>query len=102
MPDEGAALKAKLGEYGLRFAAGWHSTNLLVNDIETEKKALQAWIDFTRAAGGDHINACECSNTVHGNDKVAGERPPDHDRRRVGALLHRLRGALAATPPSRA
>ncbi len=76
MPDEGMALKAKLGAYGLRFAAGWHSTNLLVNDIDTEKKALQAWIDFTRAAGGDHINACECSNTVHGNDKVAvNDRP---------------------------
>ncbi len=70
MPDDGAALKAKLAEYGLRFAAGWFSTNLLVNDIETEKKALKAWIDFTRAAGGDHINACECSNTVHGQDGV--------------------------------
>jgi inosose dehydratase len=76
MPDEGGALKAKLAEYGLRFAAGWHSTNILVNDIETEKKALQAWIDFTRAAGGDHINACECSNTVHGNDAVpVNDRP---------------------------
>jgi len=76
MPDEGRALKAKLAEYGLRFAAGWHSTNILVNDIETEKKALKAWIDFTKAAGGDHINACECSNTVHGNDKVAvNDRP---------------------------
>jgi inosose dehydratase len=76
MPDEGAALKAKLGEYGLRFAAGWHSTNILVNDIETEKRALKAWIDFTRAAGGDHVNACECSNTVHGNDRVAvNDRP---------------------------
>ena len=76
MPDDGTALRAKLGEYGLRFAAGWHSTNLLVNDIETEKRALQAWIDFTRAAGGDHINACECSNTVHGNDKVpVNDRP---------------------------
>ncbi len=76
MPDEGAALKRKLAEYGLRFAAGWHSTNLLVNDIETEKKALQAWIDFTKDAGGDRINACECSNTVHGNDKVAvNDRP---------------------------
>ena len=76
MPDDGAALKAKLGEYGLRFAAGWHSTNLLVNDIDTEKTALKAWIDFTRAAGGDHINACECSNTVHGNDKVpVNDRP---------------------------
>jgi inosose dehydratase len=76
MPDEGRALKTKLGEYGLRFAAGWHSTNLLVNDIETEKKALKAWIDFTRAAGGDHINACECSNTVHGNAHVpVNDRP---------------------------
>ena len=76
MPDEGTALKAKLADYGLRFAAGWHSTNLLVNAIDTEKAALKAWIDFTRAAGGDHINACECSNTVHGNDKVpVNDRP---------------------------
>lgn len=76
MPDEGRALKAALAAYGLRFAAGWFSTNLLVNDIETEKRALRAWIDFTRAAGGDHVNACECSNTVHGNDDVAvNDRP---------------------------
>ncbi|HRO12856.1 myo-inosose-2 dehydratase [Amaricoccus sp.] len=76
MPDDGRALKARLGEYGLRFAAGWHSTNILVNDIDTEKRALKAWIEFTKAAGGDHINACECSNTVHGNDKVAvNDRP---------------------------
>jgi len=76
MPDDGDELKAKLAEYGLRLVAGWHSMNILVNDIETETRALQAWIDFTKAAGGDHINACECSNTVHGNDKVAvNDRP---------------------------
>jgi inosose dehydratase len=76
MPDDGAALKARLAEYGLRFAAGWHSTNLLVNDLETELRRLQTWIDFTRAAGGDHITACECSNAVHGDDKVAvNDRP---------------------------
>lgn len=76
MPDEGRALKATLGAYGLRFAAGWFSTNLLVNDVATEKARLKAWIDFTKAAGGDHINACECSNTVHGNDRVAvNDRP---------------------------
>lgn len=76
MPEEGAALKAKLAEYGLRFAAGWHSTNILVNDIETEKTALQGFIDMLKAAGGDHVNACECSNTVHGNDAVAvNDRP---------------------------
>jgi inosose dehydratase len=76
MPSDGTALKARLAEYGLRYAAGWHSTNLLVNDIDTEKAALQAFIDMTRAAGGDHINACECSNTVHGDDAVAvNDRP---------------------------
>lgn len=76
MPDDGAALKSVLGGYGLRFAAGWFSTNLLTNDLDTELARLKAWIDFTRAAGGDHINACECSNTVHGNDAVAvNDRP---------------------------
>lgn len=76
MPGDGAALKACLGAYGLRYAAGWHSTNLLVNDIDAEKAALQVFIDMTKAAGGDHINACECSNTVHGNDAVAvNDRP---------------------------
>ncbi|MBE9640953.1 myo-inosose-2 dehydratase [Salipiger mangrovisoli] len=76
MPAEGAALKAKLAEYELRFAAGWFSTGLLVNDLQDEVRALRDWIAFTKAAGGDHINACECSNTVHGNDAVAvNDRP---------------------------
>lgn len=76
MPDEGGALKARLGEYGLRFVGGWHSTNLLVNDIATETAALQTFIDMTRAAGGDHINVCECSNTVHGSDATpVNDRP---------------------------
>lgn len=76
MPDDGKALRATLAEYGLRFAAGWYSTNLLVNDIESEKRNLKAWIDFTKAAGGSHINACECSNTVHGNDDVPVNNRP--------------------------
>jgi inosose dehydratase len=76
MPNEGVALKAKLGEFGLRFVGGWHSTNLLVNDIATEIAALQNFIDMTRAAGGDHINACECSNTVHGSDTTPVNHRP--------------------------
>lgn len=76
MPEGGAALRARLAEFDLRFAAGWFSTNLLVNDLQSEVRALRDWIAFTRAAGGDHINACECSNTVHGNDAVAvNDRP---------------------------
>ena len=76
MPDDGAALKARLGEYGLGFVGAWHSTNILANDIETEKRALKTFAEFLRAAGGDHINACECSNTVHGSDGVpVNDRP---------------------------
>lgn len=76
MPDEGPALKAKLAEYGLRFAAGWFSTNLLVSDVGTEVARLRDWIAFTKAAGGDHVNACECSNTVHGSDGTpVNDRP---------------------------
>jgi inosose dehydratase len=76
MPDDGRALKEALAAYGLRFAAGWHSTNLLVNDVATETRRLLDWIAFTKAAGGDHINACECSNTVHGDDTVpVNDRP---------------------------
>ena len=76
MPNEGGALKEALGAFGLRFVGGWHSTNLLVNDLETEIAALQTFIDMTRAADGDHINACECSNTVHGSEGTpVNDRP---------------------------
>jgi inosose dehydratase len=76
MPNDGAALKAKLAQYGLRFVPGWHSTNLLVNDVETEKAAMQSFIDMLKAAGSDRIITCECSNTVHGSDAVpANDRP---------------------------
>lgn len=76
MPDEGTELKRVLGGYGLRFVGAWHSTHLLTNDIDTEIARLGEWIDFVQAAGGDHINACECSNTVHGSDDVAvNDRP---------------------------
>ena len=76
MPGDGAALKAKLQEYDLGFVGAWHSTNILTNDIATEKRALAAVAAFLAAAGGDHINACECSNTVHGRDDVpVNDRP---------------------------
>jgi inosose dehydratase len=76
MPNEGAALKAKLGEFGLKFVSGWHSTNILINDIETEKAAMQVFINMLKGAGSDRIITCECSNTVHGNDAVPVNNRP--------------------------
>lgn len=78
MPVEGHALKAALGEYGLRFIGGWHSTNILATGatIEGEKAAMDVHIAMTKAAGSDLLIACECSNSVHGNDQVAvNDRP---------------------------
>jgi len=70
MPNDGAELKAKLGEYGLKFVGGWHSTNLLTNDIETELAAMQGFIDMLKAAGSKTLIAAECSNTIHGSEGI--------------------------------
>lgn len=78
MPGDGAALKAVLGGYGLRFIGGWHSTAILApgRGLDEEKAALDRHIAMTKAAGGDLAIICECSNTVHGDDAVAvNDRP---------------------------
>ena len=78
MPDDGAALKAALGAYGLRFAAGWFSTNLLVNE-------------------GCGRRPHQCLRMFqHGAWKRQGrrERQAGHVGRRMGAFLAGLRGAL--------
>ncbi|WP_062209922.1 myo-inosose-2 dehydratase [Aureimonas sp. AU12] len=71
MPSEPEALRAKLAEYGLVFVSGWHSTNLLVNDIETEQQAIQPHLDLLKHNGSTVCIVCECSNTVHGDDTKA-------------------------------
>jgi len=71
MPADPEALRAKLAEYGLVFVSGWHSTNLLVNDVETEMVAIQPHLDLLRHNGATVCIVCECSNTVHGDDTKA-------------------------------
>ncbi|MDN3713018.1 TIM barrel protein [Paracoccus cavernae] len=76
MPNDGGELKAKLGEYGLKFVGGWHSTNLLVNDVATEIAAMQVFIDMLKAAGSKTLIAAETSNTIHGTDGIGlNDRP---------------------------
>ena len=78
MPSDGTALKAKLGDYALRFVGGWHSTNILAygSSVQSEVAAVDRHIAMTKAADSDLIIVCECSNTVHGNDDVAvNDRP---------------------------
>ncbi len=70
-PKDPADLHAELDPRGLRYVSGWHSLNLLVNDVETEKAAMQPALDMLKAMGSKVIITCETSNTVHGNDAVA-------------------------------
>jgi len=67
MPDDGAALKAKLAEFGLVFVGGWYSTELLLRSAREEFEAAQAHIAMTKGAGADILIAAETSNTIQGN-----------------------------------
>lgn len=75
-PTNVEGLKAVLGPRGLRFVSGWHSTNLLVNDLEAEKAAMQPFLDVLKGMGCDVIIVCETSNAIHGADHVpVNDRP---------------------------
>ncbi|MFC6489162.1 myo-inosose-2 dehydratase [Nitratireductor sp. GCM10026969] len=76
MPSDGATLKEVLAAHGLVFVSGWHSTNLLVNDIETEKRSIQPHLDMLKANDCKVCIVCETSNAIHGNDAVALKDKP--------------------------
>jgi len=92
-PKEPEALKAVLAKHGLRFVSGWYSLMLLERPVEEEKRAIQPWLDFLKAMGSPICIACECSNTVHGNDQVALNDRPKLDAeamRRFGAVVEEV------------
>jgi inosose dehydratase len=65
-PDEPAALKALLAEYGLAFISGWYSTNLLVQSVEAEIAAVQGHLAKLKHNGCAVCIVCETSNAIHG------------------------------------
>jgi myo-inosose-2 dehydratase len=67
LPNDGAALKAKLAEFGLVFVGGWHSTELLRRSVREEFDNAKAHIAMTKGAGANVMIAAECSNTIHGD-----------------------------------
>ena len=76
MPDDGAALKAKLAEFGHVFVGGWYSTELLRRSVADEMEAAKAHIAMTKGAGADIIILAETSNTIHGDRaKPLSQRP---------------------------
>lgn len=76
LPTTPEGLSQVLTPRGLKFVSGWHSTNLLVNDLETEKRAMQPFLDVLKAMGCKVIIVCETSNAVHGSDGTpVNDRP---------------------------
>lgn len=76
MPSDGLQLKKVLAEHGLVFISGWYSLNLLVNDIETEKRAIQPHLDMLKANDCQVCIVCESSNAIHGKDGIPlNDRP---------------------------
>ncbi len=75
-PDEPEALRALLAEYGLKFISGWYSTNLLVQSVEDEIKAVQHHLAKLKHNGCAVCIVCETSNAIHGAaDTPVNDRP---------------------------
>jgi inosose dehydratase len=76
LPNDGAALKAKLAAFGLVFVGGWHSTELLKRSAREEFDAAKAHIAMTKGAGADIVIVAETSNAIHGDrSRPLSERP---------------------------
>jgi inosose dehydratase len=98
-PTTVAGLKGVLDPRGLAFVSGWHSTNLLVNDIATEKAAMQPFLDLLKGMGCSVIIVCETSNAIHGaDDQPVNNRPhlSDSQWQSFGAGIEALAAFSAA------
>jgi inosose dehydratase len=76
LPTTPEGVAQELGGRGLRYVSGWHSTNLLVNDIATEKAAMDPYLALLRAVGSNRIIVCETSNAIHGADDTPVNNRP--------------------------
>jgi inosose dehydratase len=75
-PTTTDGINRELGGRGLKYISGWHSLNLLVNDLAAEKAAMQPYLDLLKSVGSRVIITCETSNAIHGNDAVAVNDKP--------------------------
>ena len=76
MPNDGAALKAKLAGFGHVFVGGWYSTEMLKRSVADELEAARAHVAMTKGSGAEIIILAETSNTIHGDrSKPLSQRP---------------------------
>lgn len=76
LPTTPEEIEKQLGGRGLQYVSGWHSLNLLTNSIESEKEAMQPYLDLLKAVGSKVIITCETSNAIHGADDTPVNNKP--------------------------
>lgn len=99
MPDDGPALKAALGDHGLRFVGGWYSTNLLTRSVEAEKAAARAHLDMVQRGGGTVFIIAETSNAIHGQDGTPLAETPvltSDEMKRFGGAVEEFAAWISA------
>lgn len=69
-PRDKAALKLLLKENDLALASAWHSTYLLTNNIEEEKKSWNEHLDLLQYQGCKVAIAAECTNRIYNQSGV--------------------------------
>lgn len=97
-PEDPAALKEKLGSFGLKFISGWYSTELLTRSVEDEIAAVQSHLAKLKYNDCKVCVTCECSNTVHGSPEIAvNDRPrlSDTDMAAFGVKMEAFAAYLA-------
>lgn len=90
MPADTEGLRAYLNRYGVALCGGWCSGGLMVNDLATERAAIQAQVTQFAALNAPCIVYAECSNTVQGQIGTPVSRRPKLSRDEVTAYAARL------------
>ncbi len=94
MPHDTPGLRHYLDINDIALCGGWCSGNLLVNDLETEKKVVAAQVEQFIALNAPCIVYAECSNTVQGDPATPVANRPKLSRDEVLAYAAKL-GELA-------
>lgn len=66
-PQEPAALRAVLDQYGLKLASAWHSTYLASKPYAEEEKSFGAHLALLHAVGAKVAIVAECTSAIHGD-----------------------------------
>ena len=69
-PNDPAALKAILGNYGLELVSGWYSGELRSRTVEQEVAAMRPHLELLKACGCKVMVWAETSGTVQGDRSV--------------------------------